>query len=161
MYPGVPDVSWAFSGLQTLAIPKSVIRKYPSESITRFSGLMSLCIIYFSWQYSRPATRHATKKPIEIQTVSNNVTIKKWDYLQKLLKTLMWTISIKITSVLPHVGSSKNSYDTYGWCVHRTSCSGRCDSGDHHRLASPWPGTNSPDLKRRSTYWRERDCEAT
>ena len=31
MYPGVPEVSWEFSGLHTLAIPKSVILKYPKQ----------------------------------------------------------------------------------------------------------------------------------
>ena len=29
MYPGVPDVSYAFSSRQTRAIPKSVMRTYP------------------------------------------------------------------------------------------------------------------------------------
>ena len=32
MYPGVPDVSWAFSLRQMRAIPKSVILKYPKHS---------------------------------------------------------------------------------------------------------------------------------
>ena len=30
-YPGVPLVSFLFSGFQILAIPKSVILKYPNE----------------------------------------------------------------------------------------------------------------------------------
>jgi hypothetical protein len=42
IYPGVPDVSEELSGDQYLAIPKSVSFKYPFESKTRFSGLISL-----------------------------------------------------------------------------------------------------------------------
>tara|TARA_B110000285_G_C15000117_1_gene550995 strand:+ start:828 stop:971 length:144 start_codon:yes stop_codon:yes gene_type:complete len=42
MYPGVPLFSVLFSGVHSLAIPKSVNLKYPYLSKTRFSGLMSL-----------------------------------------------------------------------------------------------------------------------
>jgi len=47
MYPGVPEVSLELFGLQTLAIPRSVIFKYPSALKTRFSGLISLWRILF------------------------------------------------------------------------------------------------------------------
>lgn len=41
MYPGVPLVSQELLGLYILAIPKSVIRIYPLESNTKFSGFIS------------------------------------------------------------------------------------------------------------------------
>jgi hypothetical protein len=49
MYPGVPLVSLELSNYKFLAIPKSVTFKYPLESNTKFSGLMSLWIIDFEW----------------------------------------------------------------------------------------------------------------
>lgn len=53
MYPGVPLVSHELSGLQIRAIPRSVRRRYPSLSNTRFSGLISRWIIEFLCRYSR------------------------------------------------------------------------------------------------------------
>ena len=42
MYPGVPEVSELLFGLNTFAIPKSVILIYPSDSNRIFSGFISL-----------------------------------------------------------------------------------------------------------------------
>ena len=61
MYPGVPEVSFEFSGCQILAMPKSVILMYPLLSNTRFSGFMSQWIIPLLWTISRPTTILATK----------------------------------------------------------------------------------------------------
>ena len=63
MYPGVPDVSLAFSGRKTLAIPKSVNLRYPDSSMTKFSGLISLCRILFSARYPKASVIQATKNP--------------------------------------------------------------------------------------------------
>ena len=41
MQPGVPEFSVLFSGVQSLAIPKSVNLKYPLLSKTGFSGFTS------------------------------------------------------------------------------------------------------------------------
>jgi len=61
MYPGVPLVSYAFSGVKYLATPKSVIRTYPLLSNTKFSGLMSLWIILWECKCSNPIKMHAIK----------------------------------------------------------------------------------------------------
>lgn len=53
IYPGVPLVSYEFSGLIILAIPKSVSLGYPYLSNTIFSGFMSLCIIPLWCKYSK------------------------------------------------------------------------------------------------------------
>lgn len=47
IYPGVPLVSYAFSGFHSLAIPISVSLRNPFESNTRFSGFTSRWIIPF------------------------------------------------------------------------------------------------------------------
>ena len=52
IYPGVPLVSPLLLSLLFFAIPKSVILTYPSSSKTKFSGLISLCIIFFECIYS-------------------------------------------------------------------------------------------------------------
>ena len=61
MYPGVPLVSVEFWGLYMRAIPKSVIRIYPLLSSTRFSGLMSLWMIFFWCRHSSPRMMQAMK----------------------------------------------------------------------------------------------------
>jgi len=45
MYPGVPLVSEEFSGFHILAIPKSVIRKYPARFKSRIVRISDNTII--------------------------------------------------------------------------------------------------------------------
>lgn len=62
----------------------------PSASMTRFSGLMSRWIIFFSWMYSRPATRHATKKP----------TWRRW-IIFEIVVCLLLTSSLFVKATIP------------------------------------------------------------
>jgi len=64
IYPGVPLVSQLLFCLYILAIPKSVMRIYPLESKTKFSGFISLCIILLFCKSSNPNKMHAIKNSI-------------------------------------------------------------------------------------------------
>ena len=59
MYPGVPEVSLEFYSLNSQLIPKSAMWRYPFVSKTKFSGLMSLWMMFFEWICSSPNRMHA------------------------------------------------------------------------------------------------------
>ena len=66
--------------------------------MTKFSGLMSLWIICFSWQYSNPATRQATK---------NSISIKKSDKNKNRLKlTSCGFVKLPVTTnMIPQIST--------------------------------------------------------